>query len=94
MDLTQIKAKLGVSTLPLATATKADGTKTNWMRYWDNDNRVAVSVHKDTVKIIKDQPTVALGLQTEMKTSTASGKEYTSHRIVAYTNTPAPEEVL
>ena len=84
MDLNQIKVQLGVTNLTVAPAKKKDGTATDWMRSWDNNSRVQVSVHKDTVAQIKANSAINLGLQTETKTSATSQLEYTAHRIVAY----------
>lgn len=83
MTLTEIKSKLGLSALELNTAEDKDGNQTDWMRAWDNDNRVAVSIHKELVDEIKADGNIAsLGLQTE--TRKGSKGEYTAHRIVKY----------
>ena len=87
--IADIKAKLGVSVLNLNTAQDTDGNNTNWMRHWDNTNRVAVSIHKETVAEIKASPLVSLGLQSETRTS--SQGEYTAYRIVKFT--PAEEQL-
>lgn len=87
MDISQIKDQLGISTLNLNTAKDKDNKPTDWMRHWDNDNRVAVSIHKDTVAKIKAGSATSLGIQTE--TRSGSKGEYTAHRIVLYT--PAEE---
>lgn len=89
MLLPEIKTALGIAQLNLNTALDANNKPTEWMRHWDNDNRVAVSIHKDTVAAIKADPTCNLGIQTE--TRTGSQGEYTAHRIVKYTEA---EEVL
>jgi hypothetical protein len=83
MTLAQIKEELGVAQLNLSTAKDLQGQPTDWMRHWDNDNRVAVSVHKDTVQKIVAGENLNLGLQTE--TRTGSQGDYTAHRLVAYT---------
>lgn len=90
MDILQIKDKLAIPSLQLVTAKDADGNPTSWMRHWDNDRRIAVSIHKDLVGEIKaDKEISSLGLQKE--TREGEQGEYTSYRIVRYT--PA-EEVL
>lgn len=84
MTLAQIKEKVGVNQLELNTSNDADGNPTDWMRHWDNDNRVAVSIHKDLVEDIKKDANIAsLGLQTE--TRTGEQGDYTAYRIVKYT---------
>jgi len=88
MNITEIKTKLGVEALNLNFATDKDGVKdTEWMRHWDNDNRMAVSIHVDTVQKIKAGGVTTLGLQTE--TREGSKGEYTAHRIVMFN--PADE---
>lgn len=84
MTLAQIKEKVGVNQLELNTSNDADGNPTDWMRHWDNDNRVAVSIHKDLVEDIKKNANIAsLGLQTE--TRTGEQGDYTAYRVVKYT---------
>lgn len=88
MNITEVKTKLGYDNLNLNRSLTEDEQPTEWYRHWDNDNRVAVSMHEDVVAKIQSGCTT-LGIQTE----TREGKqgEYTSHRIVAYTQ---PEVVL
>jgi hypothetical protein len=93
MNISEIKASVGVKVLELRTATTEAGADTDWMRHWDNDNRVAVSIHKDLVKDLKGDPGIAtLGLQKEIRTT--SKGSYTAFRIVNFTNTAPVEEVL
>ena len=88
MTLPQIKTKLGLQALELNTAEDKDGNKTDWMRHWDNDNRVAVSIHKELVAEIKSNSNISsLGLQSEERDG-SKGK-YTAYRIVKFT--PAEE---
>jgi len=84
MTLNEIKEKLGVSKLELNTAKDADNNATDWMRHWDNDARVAVSIHKELVSEIKADANISsLGLQKE--TRTGEQGDYTAFRIVKYT---------
>lgn len=84
MNLEEIKSKLGIATFNLNTSTDKDGKKdAEWMRHWDNDNRVAVSIPTEVVTKLKADSTIGtLGIQTEMKTGKQG--EYTSHRIVMF----------
>ncbi len=83
MNITQIKEAVGFKTLDLNTSKDANDQPTEWMRAWDNENRVAVSIHKDLVSEIKADANIAsLGLQTE--TRTGEQGNYTAHRIVKY----------
>lgn len=84
MTLAQIKEQVGVKALELNTAQDKDGNATEWMRHWDNDNRVAVSIHKELVSELQADANIAsLGLQKE--TRTAEQGDYTAYRIVRYT---------
>ena len=90
MKLADIKSKLGIPQFNLNTAKDAEGNNTEWMRHWDNDNRVAVSLHKDTIAKLKADPNIdSLGLQEAVRTGEQG--DYTAIRIVMYN--PA-EEVL
>ena len=84
MNLIETKRTLGYDTLNLNTVVTEAGEKTSWMKQWDNDNRIAVLIHKDTLTKIKNNPTISsLGLVTAIKQG-AKG-EYIAKTIVAYT---------
>ena len=83
MNIDEIKSELGYTSLNLNTAQDKDGNDTDWMRHWDNTQRVAVSIHKETVKSIQEDGATTLGIQTE--TREGSQGDYTAHRIVLYT---------
>ena len=88
MTLEQIKEKLKISVLELNTATDSDDKPTDWMRHWDNENRVAVSIHKELVGELKaDKNINSLGLQSEKRTGDKG--DYMAYRIVRFT--PAEE---
>ena len=83
MNLQEIKQKLGYQTLGLDTVTTEAGEKTMWMKHWDNDNRIAVLIHKDTLAKVKAAPAcTTLGIKTATKQ--AAKGEYTTHTIVMY----------
>ena len=86
MNIQEIKAKLGVSTLPLQIVTTQTGEQTSWFKHWDNDTRIAVLVHADTIALIKADPAMSsLGLTApQTKMSKASGQEYTAIYICNY----------
>ena len=68
MNIQEIKTKLGVQSLPLNQVVTEAGERTPWFKHWDNDNRIAVLVHADTLALIKATPTMAtLGLNTQTK---------------------------
>ena len=86
MNIQEIKTKLGVQTLPLEIVRTQTGEPTPWFRKWDNDTRIAILVHADTVALIKADPSLAtLGLTApQTKMSKASGQEYTAIYICNY----------
>lgn len=74
--------------LTLNSATTKEGLETEWMRHWNNDSRIAVSIAKKTVELIqaKDPKAEHLVLQgPEERASTESGQVYQAYRIVAVT---------
>lgn len=83
-NLAEIKRELGVEAINLNTVTTESGEKTDWMKHWDNNGRVAILIHKDTLAKVKANPSIAsLGLNTQIKQG-AKG-EYVAKTIVAYT---------
>ena len=83
MNIQEIKTKLGVSTLPLNQVVTETGERTSWFKHWDNDNRIAVLVHADTLALIKADPAMSsLGLNTQTKQG--SQGEYQAITICNY----------
>ena len=78
MNIQEIKTKLGVQTLPLNQVLTATGEQTSWFKHWNNDTRIAILIHADTLALIKADPAMAtLGLTApQTKMSKASGQEY------------------
>lgn len=90
MNISEIKQQLGYSTLGMNTVTTATGEQTSWMKHWDNERRIAVLIHKDTLaKLNADLFCNTLGLNTQVKQG--SKGEYTAHTIVMYK--PAEVEI-
>jgi hypothetical protein len=82
-NLAEVKRELGVDVLNLNTVTTASGEETMWMKHWDNSNRVAILIHKDTLAKVKANADLSsLGLNTQVKQG-AKG-EYTAKTIVVY----------
>jgi hypothetical protein len=82
-NLVEIKRELGVEVLNLDTVTTESGEKTMWMKHWDNSNRVAILIHKDTLAKVKaNTGLTSLGINTQVKQG-AKG-EYTAKTIVVY----------
>lgn len=84
MLLSEIKTKLGIAKFELNTALDAEQKPTDWLRHWDNENRVAVSLHKDLFDELKADATIgSLGLQHEIRAGEKG--DYNSYRIIKYT---------
>ncbi len=84
MLLSEIKAKLGIAKFELNTALDAEQKPTDWLRHWDNEARVAVSLHKDLFAELKADVNIgSLGLQHEIRE--AAQGPYDSYRIIKYT---------
>jgi hypothetical protein len=83
-NLAEIKRELGVETINLNTVITESGEKTPWLKHWDNSNRVAILVHKDTLALITANNSLnTLGVNTQTKMG-AQG-EYVAKTIVIYT---------
>jgi hypothetical protein len=83
MNLSEIKTSLNVETLSLNTVKTSTGEETQWMKHWDNELRIAILLHKDTLAKIKaNKECSSLGIKTATKQG-AQG-EYTAHTIVMY----------
>lgn len=87
--LKQVKEKLGLNQLELVTANDVNGAPTDWLRHWDNDRRMAVSIHKDLAKELGADKTgaiSALSLQHEQRVGEQG--PYDAYRIVKFNSTP------
>lgn len=83
MTIEQIKSELGYSTLNLNTSNDSNGVPTEWMRHWDNEARVAVSLHKELIAQLQADPSISdLAIQSELRD--APQGQYTAKRIVKY----------
>jgi hypothetical protein len=82
-NLAEIKGKLGVQTINLNQVETKEGEKTAWFKHWDNDSRVAILIHQDTLALIKANPAIDnLGINTQTKQ--AAQGEYTAKTICHY----------
>ena len=83
MNIQEIKAKLGVQTLPLNQVVTQTGEQTSWFKHWNNDTRIAILVHAETLELIKADPAMSsLGLNTQTKQG--SQGEYQAITICNY----------
>ncbi len=88
MTIEEIKSRVGFSALNLSYSVDAQGNKTEWLTDWDNERRVRITIHEDTVKAIKKNPKMTnLAIQTEGKESQESGLPYTMHRVIMFKET-------
>lgn len=86
MNIAQIKETLKIVALDLTRSKTEAGEATEWLRYWDNRNRVAVSVHQDVLTHIKEVPlTNKLALKYEAKvtkTGDMAGMVYDNYILI------------
>lgn len=87
--ISSIKSELGINVLNLnrAKTTNEEGNlvESNWFRHWDNEDRVAVSIHEDTMHFGIDNPDAdVFQLQGPETRTSKNGGEYTAYRIVKY----------
>ena len=78
-NIAQIKAQLGVETLPLYRALDENNAPTEWLYNWDDTNRVRTVIHQDLMEDILNSN--ELYLKTSTETAQSSGKDYTLHII-------------
>lgn len=90
--LQEIKDKLGVEELNLYRSTDADGNPQPWLRHWDNERRVSVSIHEDLAsELAQDKRGKITSLSTQYekrvprKEDGTLGEPYDSYRIIRYT---------
>ena len=82
-NLAEIKRELGYDTLNLNTVVTESGEKTPWLKQWNNADREAILIHKDTLALIKSKPELStLGINVQTKVG-AQG-EYLAKTIVLY----------
>lgn len=80
--IAQIKENLGKPNLSVVKQYNENGEYTNWLKDWDDDNRVAIAIHQETLDFIKANPkSPVLFVRTQDKVSSVSGKEYKLHII-------------
>lgn len=92
MNITEVKEKLGVGQLNMSIDYKTDDKgkviepkeETGWLRMWDNDNRVAIVMHKDVAEQIKNNQNPNLGIKDDLEKTGPQGP-YVMRTIVAYT---------
>lgn len=88
MNLAQVAQKIKINDLRVkAEVSEETNEPTGWLRHWDNEQRILVSLHQDVWNVLKDKEKrqfADFGVQSEEKVSKA-GNAYASHRIVMYT---------
>lgn len=81
MNITEIKAALGVSTLSLYPVKDAQGVATKFHANWDNTTRTRIIAHED-VLVAAQESSTELVIKTSKKASKESGEEYTELFII------------
>jgi len=85
MNIIEIKEELGLGQLNFNQGKDKDsGENTDWFSHWDNDNRVRIGCHKDTIAKIQTGESANLGL-TKPESKTGAKGPYTYRTLVAYT---------
>lgn len=56
MNIQQIKTKLGFETLSFSNDIDSEGVKSEWVRHWDNQLRISVSMTEENFHKIKSLP--------------------------------------
>lgn len=80
MNISEIKAKLGVTSIDFTRGMTQDGKATEWLKAWDNEKRVAIVAHQDVIAAAKTGST-SLIVKTEAKISTTNQQPYVQHVI-------------
>lgn len=84
MKISDIKAELGIAQLQFNQGKDKDsGEPTDWYSHWDNDNRVRVGCHKDTIASLQAGEDLNLGLTEPVQKTGAKGP-YIYRTLVAY----------
>jgi len=83
MTLSELKSTLGHETFGFNNVKTSEGVATAWFKQWDNTNRIAVLIHKDTLAKIRATPGILTLNYKEAIKQGAQG-EYTARTIVAY----------
>lgn len=79
MNITEIKAKIGVTSIDLVRGIQ-DDKPTKWLRSWDNEARIAIVLHEDVLAAIKAGATNLI-VKTEQKAAKESGEAYLQYTI-------------
>ncbi|MBE7691249.1 hypothetical protein [Tenacibaculum piscium] len=66
---------------------KETGEETKWLRHWDNERRLAVSISEPlALELGKNPGITSLGLQSKEMVAKDSKETYTAYRIVKIQN--------
>ena len=90
MNIAQVKAALGLESLPLTRQLDVNGKETAFLSFWNNTTRTRVLIHDDVLAVVRTSQDMTI--KTSQKASKESGELYTEHFIII----PArlPEVVL
>lgn len=88
MTINELKASLNIQTLNLNTCETVDGqvykdkNGGEWLRHWENDTRVEVSISRETLAKVKAENPSTLSVQKEVREAALGS--LTSYRIVCH----------
>ena len=96
MNITEIKAQLGMTSLPLTRGIQKNAQTgaeepTEWLRYWDNVNRISIIMHQNVMSAAQadSQKLVLKAPETKVSQHNAAtgeaGKPYTQYVIIEAT---------
>lgn len=86
MNITEIKSKLNVTSLPMVRVVDQDKKPTSWLACWDNDNRTRVVIHEELLPTVSKENN--LFLKSSVEKATTSGLKYQLHIICRSSATP------
>lgn len=79
MNIQDLKNSIGLPSLELERCLDEQDQPTQWLRHWDNENRIAVVMHEEVAQGIKQDPMrTDLVMKKADVASKTSGELYTS----------------
>jgi hypothetical protein len=83
--IAQIKSEIGINTLNLSRQLDEANMQTAWLSHWDNEKRIRVTIHEDTLRLAKEEGSKPFFfIKTEQLASKGGaniGKPYVKHMI-------------
>lgn len=92
MNISELKAVIGLGSLLMVRQTEQDDAKTptDWLSHWDNDKRIRVTMHQDVLAKIKAEPNFnGLALKPKELVSPEGKAPYTRYIVIIPANVEA-----